>query len=256
MPKATSSDGAASFGEVDWKTPEVQGLEAYGFSDRVIENLDRLGIGNRERPTVLDDHVGILPGLKAGQYFDGRLPTVIRRLSLDQLSALYSLFSNWYAYLHSQLRRFSAIRSEKIRQKEFIWSMVRQQYRYYDDATDGKQKKRTDQQMSDAARQDFRFVKASAEYEEYNCIVQCMEGMLEVAELDMKVISREVTIQQNKMMADINEGNIGKRASAGYRRMGERGASSGKVGTDGGKKSPPTKARKGRVVSVTKRSRS
>lgn len=256
MPKVNQNDGAASFGDVDWKTSEVKGLETYAFSDRVIEQLDRLGIGNRERPSVLKDHVGILPGLKAGQYFDGRLPTVIRRLSLDQLSALYSLFSNWYAYLHAQLRRFAAIRSEKLKQKEFLWSMARQQYRHYEDE-DGKKKKRSEQQMSDSARQDFRFVKASAEYEEYNCIVQCMEGMLEVAELDMKVISREVTIQQNKLLADITEGNISKRAGAGYRRMAERGASSAKVDTDDTKGKVPAKAkRRGKVVTIKKRQRS
>lgn len=196
--------------EADFTCNEITGLETYTFAGKVMDRLRALGVERTDRPQISADHAGVIPGLRSGDYFDGRLPTVIRRLTLDQLSALYSLFSNWFAYIQYQCNAVAAERSEALRQKEFLWSMVRQQKRV--DPETGK--KRTDQTMSDLARADSRFVTACARYEELNMLWQCLQGLVTVAEQDMKVISREVTIQQHKLMQEIHESGIRSGAMA------------------------------------------
>jgi hypothetical protein len=57
--------------------------------------------------------------------------------------------------------------------------------------------------MSDMARGDYRFAKANARYEELNVLYSCMLATLEVTEQDMKMISREVTINQAKMAKEV-----------------------------------------------------
>ena len=79
--------------DVEFELDESQALEEYTFANDVIIELENIGVGRDTRPRIVEDHADILSGLRAGDYFDGRLPTVIRKLSLDQLSALYSLFT-------------------------------------------------------------------------------------------------------------------------------------------------------------------
>jgi len=208
--RASPGEGAnGGFTNEDFITDEVTGINCYTFSDRVKTRLQEIGVGDQsERPRLAEDHKGIFPGLEPGDYFNGRLPVVIRRLSLDQLSALYSLFSRWYGYLVFQTNLIAAERSEASKQKEFLWSHIRKQYRI---AADGK--KNSDQIMSDLARGDYRFVRANAQYEELNVLYNCMQATLEVTEQDMKVISREVTIVQAKQEHEFTGGGFRGRSS-------------------------------------------
>ena len=184
----------------DFSTDEVTGLNQYTFSDRVKQKMHDLGLtGYAERPKLVEDHSGIFPNLEAGDYFNGRLPVVIRRLSLDQVSALYSLFTSWFSYITFQKNIIMAERSEALKQKEFIWSHVRKQYKYYWDEVDEKTRKRTDQQMSDEARCDYRFVKANSRYTELDTLYSSLLDTLEVTKKDMEMVSREVTIVQTKL---------------------------------------------------------
>jgi len=170
-------------------------MQHYSYCDSVAKELDDLGFAARPRPRIEIDHESIYSNLKAGDYFDGRLPTVIRKLNLDQLSALYSLFSNWYGYVSYQFTMEGARRSEALRKKEFTWSMVREMKRIDPDTG----KKRTEQQMSDSARNDIRFVEANANYERLNALHTVMEAVVLIAEQDLKTISREVTIKQTEI---------------------------------------------------------
>jgi hypothetical protein len=186
----------------DFSTDEVTGLSSYTFSDRIKQRMRDLGLtGYADRPRLADAHSGIFPDLDAGDYFNGRLPVVVRRLSLDQVSALYTLYTAWFAYLTFQTNMIAAERSEAFTQKEFVWSHVRKQYKYYTDVDD-KIKKRTDQQMSDEARCDYRFVKANSRYTELNTLYKSMLDTMEVAKKDMEMVSREVTIVQTKLEAE------------------------------------------------------
>ena len=78
MSKGPTGRGASgNFGEMDFRTDEVTGLNAYTYSDRVKSRLNDIGLGNVERPTLVKEHKGIFPGLEPGDYFNGRLPVVI-----------------------------------------------------------------------------------------------------------------------------------------------------------------------------------
>ena len=197
----------------DFRCSEAEGVEAYTFAHKVTEKLESIGLGvNPPRPTLEKEHEVIFAGMKAGQYFDGRLPTVIRKLSLDQISSLFTLYSNWYHYLTLMTRKIATERSEAIRLKEFYWSHLRQAKK----AQASKQREKiTDQSASDETRGDSRFVEASAKYEVANCTYEILMAMCDAAEQDMKVISREVTIQQNLWEQKKLGNNFGGRFTGG-----------------------------------------
>jgi len=192
--------------EVDFDIDESSAIEKYTFADDVIDELEAIGVGRNERPRITEDHAPILTGLSAGDYFDGRLPTVIRKLSLDQLSALYSLFSNWYGYLMFQSRKVATQRSEAKTQKELMYAMIRQQKRVDDDGN-----KRDASSMTNATNSDARFVEANAKYVGLDSLYDGLDAMVKIASQDMKVISREVTIHQAKMEHDGARSNMTKR---------------------------------------------
>jgi hypothetical protein len=173
----------------------------------VKKRISELGIGNYTRPKLEKDHESVILHLKKGDYFDGRLPTVIRKLTLDQLSALYSLYSNWFGYITTQFMLISAERSEAIRQKEFILNHLKNHYR----VPDSEGKKVIEAAVTDAAKTDKRYVMANARYEELNALFNMLEAMREVANQDMKVISREVTIQQEKFQKEMILQGFGNR---------------------------------------------
>ena len=199
MPKAPDDLGRGlELGVEDFVTDEITGINLYTYADRTKETLRKIGIGEQsKRPQLEEAHKGVFSDLKPGDYFNGRMPVVIRRLTLDQLSALYSLFTSWYGYLTFQTNLIAIERSEASKQKEFLWSHIRKLFKYNSDGT-----KNSDTVMSDMARGDYRFAKANARYEELNVLYNCMLATLEVTEQDMKMISREVTINQAKMAKD------------------------------------------------------
>ena len=97
----------------------------------------------------------MFPDLEPGDYFDGRMPNVLKRLSLDQLSGLAGLMNNWHQYIVSK-RSLEAVRkTEATRQRKFILSMVRSQYKDSGDAS-------SDKEAEERANQDFRFITADA----------------------------------------------------------------------------------------------
>jgi hypothetical protein len=200
MPRVQQDPGSSlELGVEDFVTDEITGINLYTFSDRLKARLTEIGIGDQtQRPKLEEDHRGVFPGLKPGDYFNGRMPVVIRKLNLDQLSALYSLFTSWYSYLTFQTSVVAIERSESLKQKEFLWSHIRKLYKHTDDGT-----RNTDQAASDLARGDYRFARANARYAELNVLWEVMLATLEVTEQDMKMISREVTINQAKMAKDV-----------------------------------------------------
>jgi hypothetical protein len=207
MPRGQTGRGDGGDSSADkFYTDEGTGLNAYTFADRVKTRLGEMGIGRSNKPILAEEHKGVFPGLEPGDVFNGQLPVVVRRLSLDQLSALYSLFTSWYSYVSSMTNIIAVERSEAKRQKEFLWSHIRRQYKV---DVDGK--KISDQACSDLARGDYRFVVADAKYEELNVLYNCMNASLEVTEADMKMISREVTIVQAKLEKDAQGSGFGSR---------------------------------------------
>lgn len=194
---------------IDFEASENDGIEAYTFAEKVKNRASMLGIGNYTRPKLEADHTSIYPGEKAGNYFDGRLPTVIRKLDMDQLSALYSLFSNWYGYLTTQTMLVAAERSEALRQKDFLKRHLKNHYRAMVNPETGKSFPETS--LLDLAEADKRYITASAEYEQKNALYEILDAMRKVADQDMKVISREVTMQSEKFRKELLQQGFGKR---------------------------------------------
>lgn len=183
------------------------GMEQYTFAANVKKKIQDLGIGNYRRPRIAEDHESIFVGVRSGQYFDGRLPTVIRKLTLDQLSALFSLYSNWYGYLTTQTMLVAAERSEAIRKKEYMLHHLKNLYRT--PGPDGTKIPET--AVADNAKTDTRYVTVSAKYEEINALYSILDAMRKVADQDMKVVSREVTIQQEKIRKELLQGGFHNR---------------------------------------------
>lgn len=179
----------------------------YSYADAVVQRLQGMGLDTRnDRPRLEDDHDGIFHELKSGDYFDGRLPTVLKRLSLEQVSSLYSLFSAWYAYVISILNEVQTSRSEAMQQKDLMWSMVRMKH------LKGAKKigvNLSDQRLSDLARYDERFVTANREYVEFTALRDCIESLRKIAEKDMEVVSREVTVRDVQINAEARGRSIG-----------------------------------------------
>lgn len=192
---------------VDFDADENFGMDKYTFAEDVKRKAKELGVGYYQRPKLAEDHEGIFPGVRAGEAFDGQLPTVIRKLDLDQLSALYSLYSNWYGYLTTQTMLAAAERSEAIRKKEFMLNHLKVFYRNPPRGTP----KPPETAVSDMAKTDRRFIEVSAAYEQINAFYDVLDAMRKVADQDMKVISREVTIQQEKIRKELLGQGFGRR---------------------------------------------
>jgi hypothetical protein len=186
---------------------ENHGMTAYTFAEKVKRRVSDLGIGNYQRPKLDKDHEGVVPRLKRGEYFDGRLPTVIRKLTLDQLSALYSIYSNWFGYVATQFMLVATERSEAMRQRDFLLTHLRNFYR----APDADGKKSPETAVTDAAKQDKRYVMANARAEELDCVYNMLSITRGIASQDMRVISREVTIQQEKFQKELLLQGFGNR---------------------------------------------
>ena len=204
--RIATHDGFASF-EAD----ESSGKELYTYAEEVIETWKRIGVGDRPRPIITEDHNGLFHDLEPGEYFDGRLPTVIKKLSLDQISALHNLFSNWAAYLAQQTQKIGAHRSEARRQERLMWSMIREKHK---DTARQDGVKMSDQQASDSTRTDLRYIEPDARYEELNVTYSFLMAMVEVTEQDMSTISREITLRGLEVEAAARGRGFGNRSNS------------------------------------------
>ena len=204
MPKVTPDYGdEQQLDNKDFVCDEITGLELYSYADRVKERFSEIVGEQRVRPQLMEQHRGIFPGLQPGDYFNGRLPVVVRQLNIDQLSALYSLFTSWYSYLVYQTSLIAIKMSSQAQKKEFLWSFIRKKYK-----GSSKTEKISEQLASDKTRGDYRFIKEDSDYEELKVLYQCLQSTLEVAKQDMRMISREVTINQVKMEREAMEATM------------------------------------------------
>jgi hypothetical protein len=178
---------------------ESAGMTAYTFAERVKSKISDLGVGVLDRPVLEKDHEGVISHLRSGEYFDGKLPTVIRKLDLDQISALYSLYTNWFGYLTTHFGLVGAEKAEAAAQREFILNHLKNHYRR--PTRDGRKIPET--AVTDAAKTDIRYIEANAKCEEVTALYNILEAFREVASQNMKVISREVTIKQEKVRQEM-----------------------------------------------------
>lgn len=192
------ADKPDTFDDETFGVGEEEGKQHYTYAEKALRRLQTMGLGNISRPIVEEVHARIY-GVAVRSYFDGRMPSTLKSLSLDELSSLYTLFCNYNAYLVQEYSKIAAERSEASKQKSLMWSMIRMKHlkaaREFDMAL-------SDQKCSDLTRYDKRFVEPDGVYEELNVMKDCLEAVLRVIDQNMKVLSREVTIREAKVEAE------------------------------------------------------
>lgn len=215
--------------------------DKYSYSGRVMEKLEALGFTTTVKPKVSAQMASILDDLEEGQYFNGRLPQSLSRLSLEDLSDLHVLFTNWMHYITVTLNEVIVARSEVDAKKSAIWSMVRM--KHLKDAKKHIGMNLTDQRQSDLARYDLRFVDANQEYVELTALRNCLESLQKLAEANTNVVSREVTRREIALNAETRGRNIEGREIGRFNQRGGRSMSEAGKKTRGVKR---TTARPGR----------
>lgn len=171
---------------------EDTGANMYTFSDKVKVRMESdICIVDPGKPIIGPEHRGIFPHLKSGDYFDGRIPTVVRTLSLDNISDLLALLTAWYGHLTYQARYIATEKSEAKAQRDFIASHLRTKWK--------RQKKGSDSAVKDLVLDDYRYVKWDAIYEELHAAHQFLEAVMDNTKRDINTVSREITIQQVKL---------------------------------------------------------
>lgn len=211
-----------------------EGEKAYSYSDTVRARLAETGVTPTSRPMIEEEHVSIFSGpyaMDAGEPFDGRLPTVIRKLSLDQLSDLHVLFNAWFAYVSYQEKFTDMQKSEAERRKEFVEAKLKILYTNTPDPH--TKKKRTDPQVRDSTRTDRRFLEVNAFFHQMKALHGCLEAAVKTAAEDLKTISREVTRVKMKLDQELAKQYMSGRTSGRF----ERGEPAVEGSSDGFKRS-------------------
>lgn len=182
---------------IDFVTDEVTGLEEYQFADDVKESLKEMGISDvtLQQPQLEDEHAGIFPDLDPGDYFDGRMPNVLKRLDLDQLSALSGLMNNWHQYIVSKRSLVGVEKSEAARQRKFILSLVRSHYKDSGMAS-------SDKEAEERANQDFRFITADKALAMAEIKYKALDDHVALAKTNMSTLSRELSNINTKLNQD------------------------------------------------------
>ena len=179
--------------------------KAYTFHGDIALKLKQTGLANAQRPFVTTE-VAHLLHIKEGEYFDGQLPSSLKNLSMEGLSDLHILMASWIHYLTVLLNDVLLERSEATSKKEAIWSFVRIFHKKYAKKYQGLNL--TDQQASDLARYDARFVNANNVYVKLTAHRDCLTALLKVAEQNCAVVSREVTRRETSLNTATRSSNI------------------------------------------------
>lgn len=163
-----------------------QAKEAYLIDGKVEDELATMGILDPLRPTYEPEHTTIFSGVSEGEYFDGRMPTVVKRLSLDQLSHLYGLLQGWYAYVQGKYGIWKTRKSQTKEIKGVTEAFCRKGYR---------ESGQSDENSRVLAKQDIRFIEANAEFEKASAILDILEAQMKTASKNLDLISREITLR-------------------------------------------------------------
>lgn len=161
-----------------------------GFKETAVEIMEQEGIPMPHRPKLTEDHTGIYKDIEIGEYFDGRMPMTTKSLSLTQISSLYGLFTNWYAYVFAKEKEWRARKSEALKLSKHIEAACRRLHAYDADGS-----KRSDQMARTLAKLDLDFMEAERSLEIATATHDLIESQLKVANKNLAMISREITLR-------------------------------------------------------------
>lgn len=170
--------------------------ESFSSVSMAEEVLKEMGVGDSPRPLIRPEHVAIFDDATEGDHFDGRMPPTVRELSLNQLSLLNSLFTNWYSYVRKQAMRWKHRKSEADRKTKFELARLRKRY-----AKDEEGGKRSDRAADVMAKNHPDYIESDADYHTAAAVSDMLDAQLSITSKDMQVISREVTIRQLEIEA-------------------------------------------------------
>lgn len=179
--------GTAPKGRFSAPTTDQDAIEEkYSFASKVVTEMQRIGITEPERPVFHSEHLTIFPGVENGQYFDGRMPLVVKGMSLQELGTLYHLFQCWYAYLMYQYSVWKVRTSEAERKRSVLTTLLQKKY----GESQSVEKAKTE------AKADSRYVEVDAEFETAKAMSDVLDCQIKITSKSMSMISRTITIKE------------------------------------------------------------
>lgn len=163
-----------------------QGRKEYDIVEYALEVAAEIGVTMPTRPVYQEDHLDVFPGAVAGHYFDGRLPTTVRRLNLDQLSNMYAMLQAWYGYLSAQLSEWKIRKSQTKAIMDNTYAYLSELY---------KSSGRPVTSAQSLAKHDYRYVEDSADHEKSVAVYSIIEASIKTASKNLDLTSREITIR-------------------------------------------------------------
>jgi len=184
--EVTDDEGRGSFSTVG-KTTD------YEFSERVLEEITKMGIREPPRPVYNKDHLKIYSNVSEGAYFDGRMPMTVRKLTLDQLSDIYGLFRAWFDYLLYKFSMWKTKYSEASAKATLKEAQLRKE-------AEEKGMKAQDQRTY--ATVDGEFVQLDTDREISKAVFDYVEAQVKITSKNLSLLSREITIREMKFEAE------------------------------------------------------
>lgn len=202
--------------------------ELYQFADPALAILEEIGIPMPQRPKLIETYQSMYPDIEVGVDFDGRMPPGVRALTLNQISALYSLFMNWYSYVASKEKEWKAKKAEAKKIREHMQAASRRLH-----AFDEYGEKRSDQVARDMAKVDYDFMESEANLELVSAVHELIEAQLSVASKNLSMISREITVRGLEIESQSRHRGVNKRYGRALRQANEEDPG-GEFGEEGG----------------------
>jgi len=216
--------GHSGDGKFDATCSIDDGRKIYDIADEALTAAAAIGVVVPDRPVYDEEHEELFQGVQAGMYFDGRVPTVVRRLTLDQLSNLYALLLAWYSYLAAQLGEWRIRKSQTKAIANNTEAYLRELY---------KGRGASDQGARDQAKHDHRFVEDLAAHERADAVFSLVEMASKTASKNLELVSREITVRGLQIEANKSRGfnrRLGNAARGDYDEPPPRGYRRGGVG--------------------------
>ena len=158
----------------------AEGEEAYKVSHTAHEEMLRRGISLPERPEFE-------PGRFVYEDGSPRMPRNMQELSDMEIGELFYIVETYYSYVVGQLAEVG----NQYNEAREIFNFVKAKVRI---GKDGKQQDKTDQQITDR-----RYVLANAKAIELQCLFNLLSKVRDKLEADMKVISRNITLREQRI---------------------------------------------------------
>ena len=177
-------------GSLQMDTPE--GEAAYKVAQSAHDEMVSRGIFLPERPEF-----------DRGQFIHGdgspKMPLNMQELGDMEIGALYNIVEAYYAYVTGQFAQVTNEYSEAQEIFRFIAAKVRL-------GKEGKVQDKTDRQIADR-----RYVLANARALELKCLYNLLSKVRDKLDADMKVISRNITLREQRLKTGNRVASIGAR---------------------------------------------